>query len=271
MTTKRGFWHTFTFSIIRLSPIVAPAAIVPAIPNAPTLAEILVKQWLALFLVLVTWNMAEGTAILWMKAKSEASEKTRTYLFITIIFAALTVAFLQYVRTLSNQGVFLLILGTLSLRGMSRTGWENGRPLAGFLAAMLGNSLIALVSLLFIAPTFYWQSAVTALAIGTAVGTVEASWYAESFSTTKARWPLPLFRLSLCLGPVIIATMGMANQIPQPYLLAVLTVLAAGRVIKTANTSGRIPDTFFTGAAGIYLLFLTIMSVCRAYESGMFT
>ena len=271
MTTKRGFLPTFAFSLIRLSPIVAPATIVPAIPNDPLLAEVLVKQWLALFFVLVTWNMAEGTTILWMQAKSEASEKTRTYLLTTIIFAALTVAFLQYLRTLSNQGVFLLVLATLSIRGMSRTGWENGRPLAGFIGAVLGNSLIALISLLFIAPALYWQSVVTALAIGTAVGAVEASWYANSFSKISARWALPLFRVALCLGPVIIATMGMANQIPLSYVLSVLTVLGAGRVIKRANNDGNIPNTFLAGAAGIYLLFLTIMSLCRAYESGIVT
>jgi hypothetical protein len=271
MTTSRGFLPTFAFSLIRLSAIVAPAVIVPAIPNDPFLAEALVKQWLALFFVLVTWNMAEGTAILWIKAKSEVSEKTRTYLLITIIFAALTVAFLQYLRTLSNQGVFLLVLAILSIRGMSRTGWENERPLAGFLGAILGNSLIALISLLFIAPAFYWQSIVTAIAIGTAVGAVEASWHAEAFSKTSARWPLPLFRLALCLGPVIIATMGMSNQLPQSYLLSVLTVLAAGQVIKRTNNDGKIPNKFLLGAAGIYLLFLTIMGLCRAYESGLFT
>jgi len=269
MTTKRGFWHTFAFSIIRLSPIVAPAAIVPAIPNDPALAELLVKQWLALFFVLVTWNMAEGTAILWMKAKSEASEKTRTYLLITIIFATLTVGFLQYLRTLSNQGAFLLVLATLSIRGMARTGWENHRPLAGFLGALLGNSLITLISLLFIAPTLYWQSIVTALAIGSSIGAVEASWYADSFSKVTARWPLPLFRVALCLGPAIIATMSMANQIPQSYLLSILTVLAASRVIKSSGNTGKIPTTFLAGSAGIYLLFLTIMTLCRAYESGI--
>ena len=271
MTSKRGFLPTFAYSLIRLSPIVAPAAIIPAIPEDPFLAEVLVKQWLALFFVLVTWNMAEGTAMLWLKAKSEASEKTRTYLLITIIFAALTVAFLQYLRTLSNQGVFLVVLATLSIRGMSRTGWENGRPLAGFSGAIVGNSLIALISLLFIAPAFYWQSVVTALALGTAVAAVEASWYAESFGTSTVRWSLPLFRISLCLGPVIITTMGMANQIPHSYILAILTVLAAGRVIKRAPNDGQIPNTLLTGAAGIYILFLTIVGLCRAYESGLFT
>jgi hypothetical protein len=271
MTTNPGLLPSLLFSLIRLSPIVAPAAIVPAIPEAPLLAETLIKQWIALFFVLVTWNMAEGSAMLWMRAKSEASEKTRTYLLVTIIFSALTVGLLQYLRMLSHQGVFLLVLATLSLRGMSRTGWEHGRPLAGFLGAILGNSLIALISLLFIAPLFYWQSAVTAFAIGIAVSSVEASWYADSFSTISARWSLPLFRLSLCLGPVSITTMSMTNQIPPSYLLSVLTVLAASRVIKRIPNDGRIPNTFLTGAAGIYLIFLTILSLCRAYESGLFT
>lgn len=269
MTTKRGFWETLLFSMIRLSPIVAPATIVPAIPDDLFAQDLLIKRWLTLFAVLVTWNMTEGATILWMKAKSEASEKTKSYLLVTIICAAVTLAFMQYYRTLSTQGVFILLLAALSVRGMSRSGWENGRPLAGFAGALLGNALIALISLLFIAPSLYWQSVACALAIGASVGAVEAAWYAHSFQTNMtARWPVPLFRVALCLGPIIIATMAMANEIPRSYMLTYSVIFLVPRILKRCTEDRRIPSTMMAGPAGIYVAFLTIMTACKAYASG---
>jgi hypothetical protein len=269
MTKNRGFWASFLYAAIRLSPVAAPAAIVPAPPDDPVLAEILIKQWLALLMVLVTWNMTEGSAILWMNAKRDASEKTRSYLLVTMICGAISIGFLQYLRTLSSQGIFILTLATLCVRGMSRTGWENGRPAAGFAGATTGHSLTALVSFLFLAHTLDWQSALCSLAIGASVGAVEASWHASSITPAATRWALPLFRLSLCLGPVIIATMAMCNQIPSPYIAVVIAVILASKLLKKTGNAGTIPENLILGPAGIYLAFLGIMCACRAYQSGM--
>lgn len=264
MQQERGFWPSFTFSLIRLSPVVAPAVIVPAIPQDPLAAELFFKQVLSLLAVLITWNMTEGGAILWIKAKNEANDKTRSYLLVTMICAMISIGFLQYLRTLTSQGTFILTLGALSLRGMARSGWENRRPAAGYAGAIVGNLLITLVSFLFIAPALDWQSAVCAFAVGFSISSVEASWHSESFSTESNRWALPLFRLSLCTGPVMIATMGMSNQLPQTYLLSVLVILAASRVLKKTKTTPAIPADFACGAAGIYIAFLTIMGIARA-------
>lgn len=270
MTKDRGFWASFLFATIRLTPIVAPAAIIPAIPDDPFGAEIILKQWLALLMVLVTWNMTEGTAILWMNAKRQSSDKTRSYLLVAMILGAISVGFLQYLRTLTSQGVFILTLAILSVRGMSRTGWENQRPAAGFIGALVGHTLTTLVSFLLITSTLDWQSALCAIAIGASVGAVEASWYTSSFSSASTSWALPLFRLALCLGPVIMATMGMSNQVPQTYISTALVVVLSSRIIKKTRAEGTIPSSLIRGPAGIYLAFLGIMSLCRAYESRIF-
>lgn len=270
MIAPRALWESVLYALIRLSPIIAPATILPVLSNDPLFSDLLVKRWLTLLAILILWNMTEGAAILWMKAKNEASERTKGYLIVTILCGALTVGVLQYGRTLSSQGIFLLVLATLSIRGMSRSGWENGRPLAGFLGAILGNSLLTLISilsltsLLSVAPSLDWQSATVALAIGSSIAAVEASWHASAFSTESlTRWALPLYRITLCLGPIIVATMGMTNQIPLSYALTSIVLLTATRTLNAANTRNAIPSKILRGAGGIYLLFVTIMMVCK--------
>jgi hypothetical protein len=264
MITSRALWESVLYALIRLSPIIAPASIVTVLAEDPTVNELLVKRWLILLAILILWNMTEGAAILWMKAKSQASERAKGYFIVTILCGALTVAILQYGRSLSSQGIFLLILATLSVRGMSRTGWENGRPLAGFVGALLGNSLLTLSSLLVITSQVDWQSAAVAIAIGSSIAAVEASWHADVFSRESlTRWALPFYRITLCLGPIVVATMGMTNQIPLSYALTSIVLLIATRTLNTANTRNEIPSHMLRGAGGIYLLFVTHMVVCK--------
>jgi hypothetical protein len=270
MTAPRALWESVIFSLIRFSPIVAPATIITVLTDNLPLNDLALKRALAIVATLILWNMTEGAAILWMKARSQASDRTKGLLFVTILCGVLTVAVLQYGRTLSSQGIFLLLLATLSVRGMSRSGWENGRPLAGFIGAILGNSLLTLTSLISItslrstSSTLDWQTVAVAVAIGSSIGAVEASWYAKVFTKVSLiRWALPLYRVSLCLGPIIIATMGMTNQIPLSYALTSIVLLVATRTLTTANAQSAIPHRMIRGSAGIYLLFLTIMVVCK--------
>lgn len=80
---------------------------------------------------------------------------------------------------------------------------------------------------------------------------------------------LPLFRLSLCVGPTIIATMAMCNQLPSPYIAVVIAVILASKLLKKTGNDEGIPSGLLVGPAGIYLTFLGIMSACRAYQSWM--
>jgi hypothetical protein len=99
--------------------------------------------------------------------------------------------------------------------------------------------------------------------IGSSVAAVEASWYAHTFSQEAlTRWAPPLFRATIALGPILIATMAMSNQIPLSYALTCLVLPPITQVLRRTKGHATIPSTTLTGAAGIYLLFLTIMTVC---------
>ena len=265
MKKNRHFWESLLFALIRISPIAAPATILPVIPSDPLLADLYIKLVLIFFVLLLTWNMTEGAMILWMRAKDEKSDSAKGLTIVTILCAAVTLAMMQYFRNYTSRGSFIVLLVALSLRGMSRSGWENGRPLVGFLGAFVGNSLLTLTSIMLITNSFDWQSAVCAVAIGSSLATVEASWYADTFAeAVRSRWTLPLYRLALVLGPIIIATMAMANQLPQPYMLTLLAVLAGSRLLRKSENDS-IPRKTLRGAAGIYLLFLAIMTACKLY------
>jgi hypothetical protein len=269
MKKNRRFWESLLFSLIRISPIVAPATLLPVIPSNPLLADLYIKQTLILAVLLIAWNMTEGAMILWMKAKDEGSEKAKGLTIVTILCAAVALAMLQFFRNYTTRGSFILLLVTLSLRGMSRSGWENGRPLVGFLGAISSNSLLTLIAIMAVTNSIDWQSAVCAVAIGSSIGAVEASWYADSFaSASRPRWPLPLYRAALVAGPIFIATMGMANQLHQSYMLTFIIVFVAQRTLQNSDDSA-IPRRTLLGAAGIYVLFLTMMATCKAYESGI--
>jgi hypothetical protein len=269
MATNRAFWEPIVYSLIRLSPILAPAAIVPLIPSDPILAEIQIKRVLAMLALLITWNMTEGAMILWIKARAEASERTRGFQIATIICAGLALVVLQYLRSLSSQGVFLLILTAISIRGMARSAWENGRPTSGFIASIVGNSLLALIALLSVAPALDWQCGVVALAIGSSVGSVEASWHSGAFKGIKPPKSLPaLFRVSVCLGPIIIATLATLHQLPSVYALTCVSIIPANSLFKRSSSPDVIPHRLLRGSAGIYLAFLVIISACKLYESG---
>lgn len=268
MKKTRSFWESLLYSLIRTSPIAAPATLLPVIPSDPLLADLYIKQLLIFLILLITWNMTEGSMILWMRAKSEKSDSAKGLTIVTILCAIMALGMLQFFRNYTTRGIFIVLLVTLSLRGMSRSAWENGRPLVGFVGAIAGNSLLTLTAIMSVTNSFDWQSAVCAIAIGTSIAAVEASWYTDTFTAVgRAKWPLPLYRVSLVLGPVIISTMGMANQLQQSYILTLLVALAANRLLQKSETD-TIPRGTLRGAGGVYLLFLAVMAACKAYESG---
>ena len=69
--------------------------------------------------------------------------------------------------------------------------------------------------------------------------------------------------MTLCLGPIIIATMGMTNQIPLSYALTSVVVIVATRTLNATNTRGEISSKLIRGAGGIYVLFLASMLICK--------
>ena len=268
MTSPRRLWEPPLFAFLRLSPLVAPAVIVSIIPDDPILASLFIQVSLIALVLVVAWNMVEGAMILYLKAKASQSAQTNGYLIVSILCGILTLILLQYFRSYVTQSVFLLMLASLSLRGMARSGWENGRPTVAFLAAIGGHSLLSLTTFLSALSALTWQSAVCSLAVGLSLGAVEASWYGAAFAALQSsRVVVPLYRIAVCGGPIIIATMALAYQLSPIYVITYFTLVAARRVVMRATSPKTIPCETLKGAAGIYILFLTMMTACVVFTS----
>ena len=268
MTSPRRLWEPPLFAFLRLSPLVAPAVIVSIIPDDPILASLFIQVSLIALVLVVAWNMVEGAMILYLKAKASQSAQTNGYLIVSILCGILTLIMLQYFRSYVTQSVFLLMLASLSLRGMARSGWENGRPTVAFLAAIGGHSLLSLTTFLAALSALTWQSAICSLAIGLSLGAVEASWYSAAFAALQSsRVVVPLYRIAVCGGPIMIATMALAYQLSPIYVITYFTLVAARRVVMRATSPKTIPCETLKGAAGIYILFLTMMTACMVFTS----
>lgn len=268
MTSSRRLWEPPLFAFLRLSPLAAPAAIAPIIPSDPTLGALFIQTSLISLVLVVTWNMVEGAMIVYLKAKATRSAQTNGYLIVSLLCGILTLIMLQYFRSYVTQSVFLLMLASLSLRGMSRSGWENGRPTIAFLAAIGAHSLLSLTTFLSALSTLHWQSVVCSIALGLSLGAVEASWYSAAFAAiSSSRVVVPLYRIAVCGGPIIIATMALAYQLSPMYVITYAALLAARRVVMRALSPQTIPSETIKGAAGIYILFLIIMSACMVFAS----
>lgn len=265
MDRPRKTLETALYSLIRLSPILAPAAIVPLFSDDPLLLQLRVQIALITICLVGVWNMTEGSMILLLQAREAKSAQSRGYLISTLLLVFVLLGMLQYFRMYSSQGIFIVMLGILSLRGMARSGWENGRPTVAFLAAIGSHALLALCTFSALASSLSWQSAVCSLAIGLSVGGVEASWNSAKITKeTASRFIIPLFRLAVSGGPIIIVTMALAHQLHPFYVAPAILLIPARKVILKAKTADSLPAQTLGGPAGIYLLFLTIMSVCMA-------
>jgi hypothetical protein len=263
MTPPRKLPETALYSLIRLSPILAPVAIVPLFLDDPLLVQLRVQIALITICLIGVWNMTEGAMILLMEAREAKSAQARGYLISTFLLVIVLLGMLQYFRMYSSQPLFIVMLGILSLRGMSRSGWENSRPTVAFVAAIAGHSLLALCTFSALESSISWQSALCSLAIGLSVAGVEASWNSTKITKDAAsRFIIPLFRLTVSGGPIIIVTMALAHQLHPFYVATALLLIPARKIILKAKTPDSLPAQTLRGPAGIYLLFLTIMSVC---------
>jgi hypothetical protein len=268
MTTPRKIWEPPLYALIRLTSLLAPLAIVPIFQGDPLLASLQLQITLIALVLLITWNMTEGTMILYLRAKATKSAQVMGYLIATLICGALMLIMLQYFRSYVSQSVFLTTLAVLSLRGMSRSGWENGRPLVALGASIAGHSLLALITFLVVLPELDWQSMLCSIAFGLPVGAVEASWNSHSFKgASPSKVTLLLYRLALCGGPIIISTMALAFQLAPYYLASAIPLLFARRVALATTSTNSLPSRMLRGAAGVYLVFLTIIAGCMVCVS----
>jgi hypothetical protein len=229
--------------------------------------ELIVHRLVALSALFLTWSMAEGVVMLWYRAKVSGVPTSRGYAFVGFGLGFILLLLLSAYRARVDQVVFILTLGMLSLRGMARTSWEQGRCAVGFATSVVGLALLALVSLFTASPDWHWQKGVTALAIGASVASVEVAWFATpSFVAQAARWLLPAFRVLVFSGPVLIATLALLGALPRQavsvYLAVPLLAWLIRQTSKGGTGNGADLTKLFRATAGVCAGFLAIIAVC---------
>jgi hypothetical protein len=255
------------FNLIRVSPL-ATAAMLGALSAFTDVeqSEAAIGRLLVLSVVVVVWSMAESTILLWHRVKQRGGGASRGYGFVAFLLGAALLGVLNIFRARSSQSLFLVTLAMISVRGMSRAGWEQGRPRVAFGGAIIGASLLSLLSFLTVSPDINWQKIAFSVAVGSAVAAVEAAWFGTALKqATETPWAIPLFRLVLFMGPVIVATMALAGYLPIPYGAVYILIPFAARIMKRASESGINLTSCYRATAGVYGGFVGIIIACLLY------
>jgi hypothetical protein len=265
MNASRGIFATCAFALLRFSPI-AVAYLILDLSTVDAPGQIhLFDRTLRLFAVLALWSLVEGLSMLWIKKKNTASSDARGYAAVTLLAAFLVLGMLQLFRAQASQSHFLLLLTALALRGMSRGGWEQGRPHVSLLTAIAAQSLLAALSMMLALNSLPWPTYVIALAVGSLLGAVEASWYGTAFKGQNRWWIEPVHRLSLVFPPLAITALAVLHVLPPLYALCFALTPVAARTAKRASIRSLETSSELYTIAGTYLVFMAIMAVCRIY------
>lgn len=257
MFAPRTFAGTTLFVIARLAPLLASLS-VGAFPWSD--AELLstsVRLLLMVSAITCLWYMIEGLGMVWLRARDAGNPASRGYGFVSILATICLCALLALFRAYGSRGLFLLMLVTLSVRGMSRSGWERERPQLALACSLIGATGLAIISFLVVSPTLFWQSAIVALCFGSGVTAVEASWFSDAVPAQDTpRWLAPTVRASLYLGPLAIASLGVLQQLPRTTMLLPLLLPFAGKIIEQIGRDGGVRSKHFPLIAGYFLLFV---------------
>jgi hypothetical protein len=203
--------------------------------------------------------MSEGVLMLWVREKNIGSEKTRGYGVVACILGIITLVFLQAFRSQVSQPQFLLLLAALAMRGMSRGGWEQGRPQVSALTAPVSHILLALLSFYMLLEALPWQVILISISVGLLTGAVETTWNASRFNSSYPAWLLPLYRVSISLPAVIVSSMSLIRQLPPFYIVTVAMLLLSTRFTWNRGNGGDISDSRFLHLAGIYAVFVVLV------------
>jgi hypothetical protein len=266
MNPSRGIFTTWLFILLRFSPVAVPYLVLDLSASSPSEQALFLDRTLRLVAVLTIWSLTEGVAMLYIKKRNAAAADARGYGAVTILGALLVLGFLQVFRIQVAQNHFIVLLTALALRGMSRSGWEQGRPHISLLTSIGAHSLLAALSLLLALGTLPWPTFIVAAAVGSLLGAVEAAWYGGIFRGAQQRWIEPTHRVSLAFAPLAITALALLHALPPLYALCfVLTPLSAG-IAKRSSISSLVAGTELYTIAGTYLVFMAIMTVCRIYS-----
>lgn len=263
---SRGIFPSLVYLLLRFTPAVAALAVIEFSQLSPDDLSLVINRLCRLVAVLAGWNIAEGVCMLWVRERNAGSPRSRGYGLVTIIAAGLVLLMLQLFRVQSSRTDFLILLSALSLRGMSRGGWDQGRPQISVFTSLAAHTLTAALSFLLSLGALPWPTLVIAASFGTLVGGVEAAWNGGSFAGRTYAWLLPVRRLSFMVGPLAVTTLTLLGFLPPLFLAMCALVVANARVVRTFSIQRLTSGTEVSVSAGMYLAFLVIMGICRAYS-----
>ncbi len=266
MKPSRPTWESLLYVTIRLSPLFASLLFMDLTQLTAESAIKAATRTLIVLAILVFWNMAEGAFILYYREAQAKSEKARGFGLVALGLGVLTLLALPMLRTKVSQPVFVIALAVLALRGVSRSSWEQGKTPLATIATVLGHSLLALLSFALIQEPISWQSVVVSCALGSALTPADMGWYKDAFvGAPQPRLLSALLRVLLFIGPVSIATLTLAGQLPRHYLVMWATLLLAHKVGQKASQNQSMAQLSFRAASGFYLVVVATLYVCNAY------
>ena len=257
MFAPGSFSGSALFIAIRFLPLLASVS-VGAIPtDDPEALTTSIHLLLMVTVITGVWYMIEGLGMVWLRAREANHPKSRGYGFVAIVGTVCLCALLPLFRAYSSQGLFLLLLVTLSLRGMARSGWERGRPQVALVCSFFGAGALALLSFFVVSPDLYWQRFVVAATYGCGVATCEASWFAEGLRMAPVpRWFGSAFRVALFLGPLLLGTLGLFHQLPRTSILLLMVLPLASKINERITQQNGLQPNHFPLIAGYLVLTL---------------
>jgi len=274
MTPKTSAASSVLFALLRLTPALFSLVIVP-LPADPEQAIVVIGRLLSLTAILLMWNLTESAFMLYVRKKVQDPSTARGFGIVAALCAICVLALFAPFRIRGTQALFLLLLGVLSLRGMARAGWEQSRLRVAMLTTFGAHALLALTSLLCGLPDAPLQgstlavTAVTALAVGAALTSVELAAHAQLLSAKPAaRIAGPLYRMTLIIGPLLVSSLAMSGLLPGMYNSVNAALFLAVPLLRRLSRSGSAVPTSILGTAAVYALFVGILAACR-YAASM--
>ena len=261
-----GTLRSLIYTLFRLSPAGTALVVLDFYLFTPEDYVLIVNRLLRLVTVLVFWNMTEGALMLWIRARKAASSQSRGYGVVAIGLVLITLFVMQAFRAQATQQLFLMLLATLALRGMSRAGWEQGRPHVSVATGTLSHCLLAGLSFGLSLGELHPQLICVAIAVGTLLGAVEMTWHADALAQIHNRWVRPMYRVCLAGAPALIGTLALLGYLERSYLAVYILLPVAAPVIRRSATDDSISRVYLRRVMLMYLTFIVIMILCRVYS-----
>jgi hypothetical protein len=224
---------------------------------------------------LFVWGMAEGTVLLWHKARiarePEHQRRSRGYLIVTFLIALLLLPLLYLFREKVTQPLFVALLVALSFRGLSKTAWDQHKGALAAGATFLSSFILAALSFAIFRQTkeipVTWQALLISTALASSVLALELVWNAHA-SKNLGKRETPLFRIALFSGPVIVGTLAFIGELPLCYAGVYLIIPLCQRATQPSTSRGNLDTADVPKTTAALCAFLLLLAACRAFENG---